>query len=205
MSAHDPRRSPADRRAELLEAARRVLEREGRAALSMRALATEAGVSPMAAYQHFENQLALHLELWASCLEQLNRLCEAAIVDRLDDPGAAFFALCRAILTYAVETPRAFEFVFSDPIIHDVRARREYDGLRSWLITASTDLVRRSVDAGIFRGDMSVEQIQLSALAVTQGFGAQLVSLRSEAFFGVMADRVVELAMRVLREAIIAR
>jgi AcrR family transcriptional regulator len=45
-----------DLRRALIEAARRLLEREGPAALSLRAVAREAGVSPAAPYHHFKDK-----------------------------------------------------------------------------------------------------------------------------------------------------
>jgi AcrR family transcriptional regulator len=45
-----------DLRRALVEAARRVLEAEGPAALSLRAVAREAGVSPAAPYHHFKDK-----------------------------------------------------------------------------------------------------------------------------------------------------
>src|ERR1700736_3954546 len=43
----------------LVEAARRILEAEGPAALSLRAVAREAGVSPAAPYHHFRDKTEL--------------------------------------------------------------------------------------------------------------------------------------------------
>src|SRR5580658_4253983 len=43
----------------LIDAARRILEAEGPAALSLRAVAREAGVSPAAPYHHFKDKTEL--------------------------------------------------------------------------------------------------------------------------------------------------
>src|SRR5713226_8237648 len=43
----------------LVEAARRILETEGPAALSLRAVARESGVSPAAPYHHFKDKTEL--------------------------------------------------------------------------------------------------------------------------------------------------
>ena len=52
-----------DLRNALLEAARTILEEEGLAALSLRAVARRAGVSHAAPYRHFANHEALLVEL----------------------------------------------------------------------------------------------------------------------------------------------
>src|SRR3954465_8549124 len=43
----------------LVEAARKILETDGQAALSLRAVAREAGVSPAAPYHHFKDKVEL--------------------------------------------------------------------------------------------------------------------------------------------------
>src|ERR1700750_2993966 len=48
-----------DLRRALVEAARRLLESEGPTALSLRAVAREAGVSPAAPYHHFKDKAEL--------------------------------------------------------------------------------------------------------------------------------------------------
>src|SRR5476651_1689741 len=48
-----------DLRRALIDAARRLLESEGPAALSLRAVAREAGVSPAAPYHHFKDKCEL--------------------------------------------------------------------------------------------------------------------------------------------------
>src|SRR5947207_14518508 len=48
-----------DLRRALIDAARRILETEGPAALSLRAVAREAGVSPAAPYHHFKDKSQL--------------------------------------------------------------------------------------------------------------------------------------------------
>ena len=48
-----------DLRRALIEAARRILEAEGPSALSLRAVAREAGVSPAAPYHHFKDKTEL--------------------------------------------------------------------------------------------------------------------------------------------------
>ena len=54
-----PSLSSSDLRAALVSAARRILEQEGLAGLSLRAAAREAGVSQAAPYHHFADKEAL--------------------------------------------------------------------------------------------------------------------------------------------------
>src|ERR1700759_3881967 len=61
----------------LVDAARRLLEREGPSALSLRAVAREAGVSPAAPYHHFKDKSEL---LDAVAMEGFERL-KAALAE----------------------------------------------------------------------------------------------------------------------------
>ncbi|GAA3721553.1 TetR/AcrR family transcriptional regulator [Gordonia hankookensis] len=57
MPSQKSARTPATEvRANLVSAGRRLLEREGAAALTVRAVATEAGVAPMGVYNHFDGK-----------------------------------------------------------------------------------------------------------------------------------------------------
>src|SRR5215469_222775 len=85
-----------DLRNALKNAARVILEEEGLAALSLRAVARKAGVSHAAPYRHFPNHEALLVEL---ALEGFGELCadiraagaaQQPMIDRICDIGAAY-------------------------------------------------------------------------------------------------------------------
>jgi AcrR family transcriptional regulator len=66
-------RQRAANRAAILEAARRVAAREGAGALSLRAVAAEAGYAPASVYEYFRNRGDLVLALAAEDLGQMTR------------------------------------------------------------------------------------------------------------------------------------
>jgi AcrR family transcriptional regulator len=71
-----------DRRRALVDAARRLLEAEGPAAMSLRAVAREAGVSPAAPYHHFKDKGellgAVASEGWAMLSSAMSQAAAAA-------------------------------------------------------------------------------------------------------------------------------
>ena len=83
MSENGPARAyhHGDLRNTLREAARAILEEEGLAALSLRAVARRAGVSHAAPYRHYSNHEALLVELavegFDELREEINRSLEA--------------------------------------------------------------------------------------------------------------------------------
>ena len=95
-----------DLRNALRQAARNILEEEGLAALSLRAVARKAGVSHAAPYRHFPNHEALLVELALEGFAELKEEIVAAgtgpglVADRVSDIGGAYmrFVARRAAL-----------------------------------------------------------------------------------------------------------
>jgi AcrR family transcriptional regulator len=85
-----------DLRNSLREAARAILEEEGLAALSLRAVARRAGVSHAAPYRHYPNHEALLVELAIEGFEELRAEIVAAASgagladERISEIGAAY-------------------------------------------------------------------------------------------------------------------
>src|ERR1700692_201544 len=100
-----------DRTRALVDAAQRVLEREGPSALSLRAVAREAGVSPAAPYHHFEDKGAL---LLAVAKEGFDLLDEALTKARnsTSDPHDQLAAIGVAYVQYAVSHPALYRVMY---------------------------------------------------------------------------------------------
>jgi AcrR family transcriptional regulator len=85
-----------DLRNALKDAARAILEEEGLASLSLRAVARKAGVSHAAPYRHYPNHEALLVELAVEGFSELqNEIAVAGaspglVVDRVSDIGGAY-------------------------------------------------------------------------------------------------------------------
>ena len=95
----------------LVMAGRKILEREGPAALSLRAVAREAGVSPAAPYHHFKDKQDL---LAAVANEGWMELGEAVAKARMGSPDAAH-ALSEigvAYVTFARQNPALYRLMY---------------------------------------------------------------------------------------------
>ena len=93
-------------RSAILEAARRVAEREGARDLSLRAVAAEAGFAPAALYGYFDGKDELLLSLAADDLSQLARAMRGASAGlegkgRFAAAASAALALLRTTETFA--------------------------------------------------------------------------------------------------------
>lgn len=103
-------------RTDLLVAAADLIGAHGEMeAVSLRAVARRAGVSPTAVYRHFDDHVELLREAvdhcWSTFFEQLR-----AAHDRSDDPFVAFRAMGDAYVAYAIEHPGQYRVLFSDKV-----------------------------------------------------------------------------------------
>jgi AcrR family transcriptional regulator len=128
----------------LVDAARRILEAEGASALSLRAVAREAGVSPAAPYHHFKDKTEL---LEAVAHEGWEAVGQAIAAARRSsaDPGEALGAIGMAYLTFARENPALYRLMYDtsrDRTSMPEHAKEEDSGLAnvaSALIAAGAD------------------------------------------------------------------
>lgn len=97
-----------DLRRALVEAARRLLETEGPAAMSLRAVAREAGVSPAAPYHHFKDKSEL---LSAVAGEGWAMLSTAIDTAARTDPDE-FLAPTLAYIAFTRENPALYRIMY---------------------------------------------------------------------------------------------
>ena len=95
----------------LLAAAERVLEREGLAGLTLRAVAREAGVSHAAPAHHFGDLTGLVSELAAIGFRQFNAAMVVADADG-DTPAQRAMARAKAYIAYAQAHPGMYGLMF---------------------------------------------------------------------------------------------
>ncbi|TDD34357.1 TetR/AcrR family transcriptional regulator [Saccharopolyspora elongata] len=100
-------------RGELLEAAHRVLERDGHRALSLRAVAREASVTTPAIYPHFEDRQALVSQLVVDIWKELAATMSVA-EERAEAEGplAQLEAQLAAYVEFAYSSPTRYELLF---------------------------------------------------------------------------------------------
>jgi AcrR family transcriptional regulator len=106
-----------DLRAALLDAALEVLEQDGATALSLRAVARRAGVSPAAPYRHYADREALVSAVAAVGYRDLAERLAAAhpapsTPEQLADVAVAY-------VRFAIERPALFRIMFSEPCDRD--------------------------------------------------------------------------------------
>lgn len=100
-----------DLRRALVDAALNIVERDGLPALSLRAVAREAGVSPAAPYHHFKDKQELLVAVGGEGFERLSIEMEKAIAEA-KDPHAAVSALGVAYVCFARQHPALYTLMW---------------------------------------------------------------------------------------------
>lgn len=121
-------RSP--RVAEIVSAARALLEREGRDGLTMRALGEALGIRAPSLYKHVRDKEDIEALLQADALREIGE----AMREVLDEPGRrrattkSLEALARAYRTWALANPHLYRLATQD----DLPRNRLPEGLEEW-------------------------------------------------------------------------
>ncbi|MEU6112977.1 TetR/AcrR family transcriptional regulator [Streptomyces sp. NPDC047117] len=102
-----------DLRAACLRAARELLEEDGSAGLSLRAVARRAGVSPTAPYRHFTDRDALVSAVAAEGYRELAEHLAGAHPSPTTPDDLAAIAI--AYVRFALEHPAMFRVMFAEP------------------------------------------------------------------------------------------
>jgi AcrR family transcriptional regulator len=105
----------------ILESARTLFEANGLEGLSLRKVASDVELTPMAIYRHFADKETL---VEALVLDALDRWAERVAAIRVEDPLAWLESVGDEFLAFALEEPRRFELAF---LVRSTRARRYPD------------------------------------------------------------------------------
>lgn len=110
-------RARAEITAEILDAARQHLAREGAAALSLRAVARDVGMVSSAVYRYVPNRDALLTMLIIDAYDSLGAVVEKAesAVAREERLGR-FLAICHAVRGWALAHPHEYALIYGTPV-----------------------------------------------------------------------------------------
>jgi AcrR family transcriptional regulator len=122
-AAPPPRRGrtpSADIERELLAAAEAVLVREGPGGLTVRAVASEAGIAPMGVYSRLGGKDGLVNALLIKGFDRLRDYMDAAATDTAEPSIQARFGACgMSYRQFALDNPHFYAIMFEDAISRD--------------------------------------------------------------------------------------
>lgn len=140
-------RGEGDRlRTELLDAATELMAEKGDiAAVSLRAIAARAGVSPAAVYRHFDDHLSLLRAAVDDCWEQFeNALAEG--IAATDDPYERLRRCGDAYVAFAMGRPGQYHVLFSNRIDVGYEGRTVGDSAFDHLVGIVADILDANGD-----------------------------------------------------------
>ena len=169
-----------------------ILEAEGPQAVSMRRVAGEVGITPMAIYHHFPSREALLNEVVDSEFQQLvgyfgrpngKRSFEAAMIHIMD-----------GYIDYALAHPRIFDYVFSSPRSGARRFPDDFRARHSPTLNLTADSVSSWMKLGKLKHD-DVWEIAMELWAHVHGY----VTLWRGGRFHLLENEFRRLVHRSLR------
>lgn len=132
-------------------AARRILEKEGAEAVSMRRVAKAVGVTPMAIYRHYPDRAALLNALADMGFQEL----AASLSGRrfAGDVEARLAEMAEIYLEHALKNPRLFELMFLKPRRGARRYPQDFRTGRSPTANLMAEAVEAGMQSGLFKPD----------------------------------------------------
>lgn len=114
----NPRGEGRRLRDEIVGAATRLIDAQGAAAVTLRAVAREAGIAAPSIYGHFDDRDQIVDAVIQACFAELTADIVAAR-DAADDPVERLHAGCDAYLRFAERVPQRYALLFHRPDLRD--------------------------------------------------------------------------------------
>jgi AcrR family transcriptional regulator len=161
----------------LVDAAERVLVRDGLRGMTVRAVATEAGVAPMGVYNRFGSKHGL---IAAVLVRGFDGLADGIRVREDADPAERLATCGRSYRRFALAHPQHYEGMFGSGIDSADRAAAFSEELKGHATAAFgvlVDEVSRAMDAGVLRRDDPQEAAQVIWSAVHGAVALELAGV----------------------------
>jgi AcrR family transcriptional regulator len=185
----------------LLDAAQAVLDRDGLSAVSVRAVAAEAGVAPMGVYNRFRNKDGL---LTALAVRAFDALRVAVAIEESSDPLERLRRSCRGYRAFALEHPEQYRLMFTG--VESLAAPSPAAHHGTAVLQVLVDIFRSATQRGALRAADPVQAAQMvwNAIhgAVTLEHANLNVTAKRHGFDPADTyDRMLDVLLDGLREA----
>lgn len=148
-------------------AARRLLDKDGPDAVTMRRVATAVGITPMAIYRHYADRSALLNELADAGFEELAaRLTKARYSGPIEE---RLLRMADIYLEHALENPRLFELMFLERRSGARQFPRDFKMGRSPTANVIEETVREGIERGELRDDDDPWEVVFALGALSHG------------------------------------
>ena len=176
----------------IYQSALRMLEAEGPQAVSMRRVAKEVGITPMAIYHYFPSKEALLDAVVNTEFEHLVEFFDRAGRERSFE--AAMVHIMDGYIDYGLAHPRIFDYVFSAPRPGARRFPEDFRARRSPTLNVTADLLTSWIEEKRIKRD-DVWEIAMELWAHVHGY----LALWQGGRFAMPEEEFRELIRRSLR------
>ena len=165
-----------DLRNALIEAALRLIEREGAHDFSMREAAKEAGVAASAPYRHFEDKTALMVAVAEVALAELRQRMRDAMTGEevAGQPLEQYRAAGIAYVLFAYERPAHFR-VLHDTKYGDPARSEKLASYHQENVSDIAEKLARADEHGMFDREFSHELIEFAASTIMYGLARRII------------------------------
>lgn len=133
----------------LCASATRLFAEHGYGGVTMRALATDLGCSPMTPYRYFENKAEIFETVRSAAANRFADAIESAVKAHTDHSNR-LHAMCHAYVDFAVAEPHAYRIIFE--LDRDQRLEsNDPEVARGWFVMRAA--VVEAIEAGALEGD----------------------------------------------------
>jgi AcrR family transcriptional regulator len=163
------------RREEIVQATIRCLARQGYTRLTMKTLASEAGVSQGILHYYFTDKAAILIAALEAVTAELERRLMQAQQARVRDPKRRLRAIIRASLETALERPEIWRVYiqFWGEMLHNAPLAAVNAALYAKLRRQMAGLLSQGIDMGIFRR-LNITQAAAVIVGLLDGMALQM-------------------------------
>lgn len=169
-----------------------ILEAEGPQAVSMRRIAAEVGITPMAIYHHFPSREALLDNIVNTEFERLAAFFRAPV--KGSTAAARIVHVMDGYMDYALAHPRIFDYVFASPRPGARRFPDDFRARKSPTLNVTADALAGWMDSGELRRD-DIWELAMAFWAHVHGY----LALYRAGRFNLAEDEFRKLVRRSLR------
>ncbi|MCP5207278.1 MAG: TetR/AcrR family transcriptional regulator [Hahellaceae bacterium] len=186
-----------DTKDKILMAACDIYLDQGTKGMSMRKVASKAGITPTAIYRHFDSKETLHQQVLIDGFRAFGSYLYPAL--KGETPLERLHLAAEAFFRFATEQARYYELLFltmeaTDEINVDKILKREARSSYEFMI----ERVRECIDSGAFSDD-DPEEIAMLLLSVCNGFFGLYVSKKFEGDSADMKKKYDRAYQRILK------
>jgi AcrR family transcriptional regulator len=181
----------AERRAQLLEIARRLFARDGYHGASMEAIAEAAGVTKPVLYQHFPSKRALYEGLLVDDLGRLTEELEAAF-SQAEGNAERLRRGFGAYLDFVDGHEDAFRLLFTEALALDADFQRQVAAFRAWVADRVAAII--AAEAGL--ASPRAGALAAAIVGMAEGAATWWLTERRPLPVGELADELAGLAWK---------